>query len=275
LPLKKESGWKWVVGVIIAVVAFAGIRSLMDSSSAVTRILGFARQPSVPELGKDWTSPSTGMEFVWIRQMGMWVGKYEVTNGEYRKKEPGHDSKSYNNHSLNHDRQPVVYVNFDDAQAYARWLTERDRAAGHIPDGYVYRLPTKDEFTAFAQCGDGREYPWGNNWPPRSGQGNYCGQETKGIAGSMIDGYSDNSVVTCPVEQSVANPWGLYGVGGNVWECTTVTPNGAFDAWRGASWGGSYQGCLRCSYRSVYFICASTRDDDLGFRLVLSRPGQK
>lgn len=229
---------------------------------------------SGPEEGKAWTSPVTGMEFVWISALKSWVGKYEVTNGEYRKKEPGHDSKDYKGNSLNGDRQPVVYVNFDDAVAYAKWLTERDRAAGHIPEGYAYRLPTKDEFTAFVQCGDGREYPWGNEWPPLSGRsGNYCGQETKGITGSMIGGYSDNAIVTCNVEQSWANPWGLYGVGGNVWECTTATPNGAFDAWRGASWGHSGQGYLRCSVRVDYN--ASYRGYFFGFRLVLFRPGQR
>jgi len=225
-----------------------------------------------PEEGQPWTSKASGMEFVWIRQMGMWVGKYEVTNGEYRRKEPGHDSKSYEGHSMNHDRQPVVYVNFDDAQAYARWLTERDRASGNLPPGFEYRLPTGDEWMRFAQCDDKREYPWGNEWPPPSGRaGNYSGQES--AWSYKISEYRDDFPVTCKVEQSWANPWGLYGVGGNVWECTTVTPNGAFDAWRGASWVNGIQGCLRCSAR--HDINASFRYLSLGFRLVLSRPGQK
>jgi len=59
-----------------------------------------------PVEGQNWTSPATGMEFVWIEQMGLWVGKFEVTNGEYRRKEPRHDSRSYGSRSLNHDRQP-------------------------------------------------------------------------------------------------------------------------------------------------------------------------
>lgn len=58
--------------------------------------------------GQNWTSPFTGMEFVWIPAMNIWVGKYEVTNAEYRKKDPGHDSGSYEGHTLNQDRQPVV-----------------------------------------------------------------------------------------------------------------------------------------------------------------------
>ena len=220
-----------------------------------------------PAQGQDWTSPTTGMEFVWIKALNCWVGKYEVNNADYRKKERNHNSKDYEGHSLNGDRQPVVYVNYDDAQAYAKWLTEQDRA---VLGGAEYRLPTKDEFTAFAQCGDGREYPWGDNWPPRSGQaGNYSGQESAWK--NKIDGYRDSHPVTCDVEKSWKNPWGLFGVGGNVWECTSKTPGGSFDAWRGAAWFCYYQGGLRCSYRFV--LSASLRFGyRFGFRLLLAGP---
>ena len=220
--------------------------------------------------GEDWTVPEIGMEFVWIKPLKMWVGKYETTNGEYRKKEPRHDSKEYRGHSLNGDRQPVVFVNWDDAVAYAAWLTERERAAGRLPDGLRYRLPTEDEFLAYAQCGSGREYPWGRNWPPRSGQaGNYSGQES--VLEKKIPGYNDGHPVTCDVEKSWANPWGLYGVGGNVWEiCAEDTAmKQSFGAWRGASWNYDYLDYLRCAYRDDFD--ASYRDDGDGFRLVLSR----
>ena len=55
--------------------------------------------------------------------MDMWVGKYEVTNAQYRRKEPGHNSGEFHGHTLNNDRQPVVMVNFNDAKAYAEWMT--------------------------------------------------------------------------------------------------------------------------------------------------------
>ncbi len=211
------------------------------------------------------------MEFVWIPALKMWVGKYEVTNGEYRKFKPDHNSGEFNGHSLNGDRQPVVRVNFDDAQAFAGWLTEQGRRAGRLPDGYRFRLPSEQEWMTFAQCGDGREYPWGNDWPPRSGQaGNYCGQETGGQAGAVIDGYNDGHPVACDVEQSWANPWGLYGVGGNAWECCASDNSGAaFGAWRGASCYHSIQDSLRCSFRCCFD--GSSRLGYIGFRLVLAR----
>jgi formylglycine-generating enzyme required for sulfatase activity len=221
-----------------------------------------------PAIGQPWTVPDLGMEFVWIPALTCWVGKYEVTNGEYRKSVPEHDSQDYEEHSLNGDRQPVVFVNFDNAMAYAAWLTKRERDAGRIPAGYRYRLPTADEWIAFAQCGDNREYPWGNSMPPK--YGNYCGQETKYGPAFTIDGWIDDSIVTCPVEKSGKNDWGLYGVGGNVWELTVGAPSDlSFAAWRGASWFSSAPDNLRSAYRIVYL--ASTRTSNFGFRLVLSR----
>ena len=225
-----------------------------------------------PVVGKSWTSPSTGMEFVWIEKLGMWVGKYEVTNGEYRKKDRDHSSKEYKGHSLNGDRQPVVYVNFDvDAKAYAAWLTERDRAAGRLPTEYHYRLPSEQEWLTFAQCGRGWEYPWGDNWPPRSGQAGNYDDETVFDSGRVDGGYRDGHAVTCDVAKSWANPWGLYGVGGNVWEaCAKDSVGGSFGAWRGGSWNYRNRDILRCSYRLSRG--GSYRDYVGGFRLVLSRP---
>lgn len=212
-----------------------------------------------------------GMEFVWIQVLNCSVGKYEVTNNEYREYKPNHDSgefrKYYRRYSLNSDRQPAVNVNCWEAQEYAKWLTERERKEGRLPSGYKFRLPTKDEWTTFCQCGDNREYPWGS-WPPHSGNaGNYSGNSS---VLSKIRGYNDGYAVSCPVEKSWKNKWGLYGVGGNVWECTRISATDSYyDAWRGASWRDSDRDYLRSTYRSV--SNASNRYDNCGFRLVLSR----
>jgi uncharacterized caspase-like protein len=227
-------------------------------------------KPAGPSLGQDLVVDLGGgvnMEFVWIEALKIWVGKYEVTNEQYRRKEAGHESKDYKGHSLDGDSQPVVYVNFDDAKRYAEWLNTQFRS--QFPDGFRVRLPSEDEFMTYAQCGDGREYPWGNNWPPRSGQaGNYSDSDS--VWKYRIDGYRDGHAVTCNVEDSWANPWGLYGVGGNVWEvCASDSSGGSFGAWRGASWNDNNQAYLRCSCR--YVRGPSYRDYSDGFRLVLSR----
>lgn len=223
-----------------------------------------------PAEGQAWTVPEVGMEFVWIAALKCWVGKYETTNGEYRKFQFDHDSVEVNGHRFKGDRQPVVLVNFDDANVYAAWLTKRERQAGRLPArGLHYRLPTKDEWMTFAQCGDDRTYPWGNNWPPK--YGNYADRTAKGAFTdwTVIAGYDDGFAVTCPVEKSGKNDWDLYGVGGNVWECTAARPDGEFDAWRGASWVYYGRVILRCDYRIA--CLASNRTYYNGFRLVLSR----
>ncbi len=222
-----------------------------------------AAKVKVPIKGEAWTSPATGMEFVWIPALKMWVGTYEVTNGEYRKMVPGHDSKEYKGHSLNGERQPVVYVNFDDAKAYAAWLTERDKDQ---LCGTRYRVISEQEWQAAAQCGDGREYPWGNAMPPQ--YGNYS--DSASPVSGKIAGYADGFAVTCPVEKSGANERGLYGMGGNAWECCASDASASsFGAWRGASWNLNYPDSLRCAHRLGFG--GSTRDENSGFRLALSR----
>lgn len=218
-----------------------------------------------PAAGKKWTSPAAGMEFAWIPALNIWVGKYEATNGEYRKYKPEHDSKSHGGHSLNGDRQPVVYVNFNDAMQYAVWMTEQDRER---LGGLRYRLPTEREWLTFSQCGDGREYPWGDNWPPKGKVGNYDDEiifDSYLLAGEYKDGHP----VTCDVEDSVSNPWGLYGVGGNVSEaCASDARCVSYGARRGASWYSGSRDDLSCASRAGgtgvgrYAIC--------GFRLALA-----
>jgi len=224
--------------------------------------------PNGPKPGERWVSPATGMEFVWVDSLKMWVGKYEVTNGEYRRMKPEHYSEVYLGANLNGNRQPVVYVNFYGARMFAEWMTDGDRASGHLSDELRYRLPSRTEWQAFVECGDDRQFPWGNEMPPR--YGNYADAAAKLTFPKWptIAGYDDGSPASCAVENSGMNDWGLFGVGGNVWEATASDPSGRFfGAWRGASWRHDNEydlGCLRESVRD-----AASLESDFGFRLVL------
>jgi len=180
-----------------------------------------------------------------------------------------HNSGRAAERSLNHPRQPVVDVSFSDAKALAMWLTEEDRRSGLLPDNYIYRLPTGDEWTTLAECRDGRKFPWGNYWPPISGQaGNYHGTEAVLLDEQPIPEYNDAHPVTAKVDDLWSNPLGLHGVGGNVWEYTLKADRNTFDALRGGFWGSTHPLSLACTRR--FKTDTSKGSVSKGFRLVLA-----
>ncbi|HPN85133.1 MAG TPA: SUMF1/EgtB/PvdO family nonheme iron enzyme, partial [Victivallales bacterium] len=192
----------------------------------------------MPQEGYNWTAPELGMEFVWIKDMECWVGKYEVTNFEFKKFRPDHKPRPFIEYALDEDRQPVVWVSSKDASEYAEWLTKRELELDRLSEEYEYRLPSGQEWYIFSTCGEDREFPWGKEMPPK--YGNYSGKEIKDARLKKIrtiPEYSDGSKVTCHVDKSGQNEWGLFGVGGNAWECTIVSPSDkSFDGWRGGAW---------------------------------------
>ena len=70
-------------------------------------------------------------------------------------------------------------------------------------------------------------------------------------------------------EAEMFERWGLFGVGGNLWESTLKDASiSDFSAWRGACWSGYRPEFLRCERRDV--IYPVRRDIRSGFRLVLA-----
>jgi len=170
------------------------------------------------------------------------------------------------------DTHPVVMVNWEDANAFCAWLTKKELAAGKIKAGQKYRLPTDAEWSVAVGLGyekgntpeekDGRimdVYPWGKEWPPPKGAGNY-------YKTLKVDGFE----YTAPVGSFVANEQGLHDMGGNVLELCEdkYKPTSTRRVSRGACWNLSLRGPLLSSSRLLN--TPGGRLNFTGFRCVLA-----
>jgi formylglycine-generating enzyme required for sulfatase activity len=159
-------------------------------------------------------------------------------------------------------KHPAVYVNWDDAKAYASWLSRKS--------GKTYRLPSEAEREYVTRAGTTTPFWWGS--PITLKQANY---------GGSYYGDSQGEQRTVPVDSFEPNPWGLYQVHGNVWEWTEDCFNGSYvgnpgdgrarttgnctgRVVRGGSWI-EYARHLRSASRKGYYTDA--RSLDKGFRL--------
>ena len=112
---------------------------------------------------------------------------------------------------------PVVLVTRDDAEFFCRWLTDKERKAGRLLSGQVYRLPTDREWSAamgvLDEPGDfpaDRQFPkdvftWPKGTPPARNAENFSWQ-------------NDDFPNTAPVGSGKPNRFGLYDLMGNVGE---------------------------------------------------------
>jgi hypothetical protein len=181
---------------------------------------------------------------------------------------------------------PVVYVSWEDAQAFCQWLTKKERDAGTITANQNYRLPTDHEWSCAVGIGSeesatkspsdkslkARGFPWGGNSPPPKGAGNYHGEEVKAVFGSGgIEGYRDEFPATAPVGSFQANKFGIYDLGGNVceWCEDAYAPGDTERVARGSAWMYSIGPLLKSSMR----VRGPTNDRShiCGFRCVLAK----
>jgi formylglycine-generating enzyme required for sulfatase activity len=196
---------------------------------------------------------------------GFWMGQTEVTEGQYMSVM---NALPWSGSALVPEdvNNPAVCVNWEDAAAFCRKLSQQE--------GETYRLPSEAEWEYVCRAGTTTRFSFGDS-------------------GSSLGDYAWFHDNTCdvdqkyphPVMQKKPNPWGLYDMHGNAWEwCSdyydekyyynspSVDPNGLSSgerrSLRGGSWNYGEYG-LRCSERSGglpgnrYFV--------VGFRVVRSK----
>jgi len=124
-----------------------------------------------------------------------------------------------------HGKLPVINVNWDDATAYAAWLSRKS--------GNTYRLLSEAEREYVARAGTTTPFWWGFSITPE--QANYNGSAYPYLGGGSR---GENRQRTVPVDSFVPNPWGLYNVHGNVAEWTE-------DCWDDSNFGNPGDGSAR------------------------------
>ena len=198
---------------------------------------------------------------------GFWMGKYEVTQREYLAVTGSNPSGFPGD--LN---RPVESVSWLDATNYCAQLTQQELAAGRIPPGSHYRLPTEAEWECAARAGTSTRFSYGDD-PNFTSLTNHAWY------------WFNSGVGTHPVGRKLPNPWGLYDMEGNVLEWTldwygpypggsATDPQGPVSnaqgvkVIRGGAWDAGEADC-RSSRRLTEGVHPFIHDYILGFRVVL------
>lgn len=133
-----------------------------------------------------------------------YIDIYEVTNEDYKKFDSTHSFPS------DRGRHPAVNITWDKAEAYCKWAGKR--------------LPKEEEWEKAARGHDGRIYPWGdefnksacNSYESGFGGNARVGQFTTETSGATAFG----GTTEVGIYKDGKSPYGVYDMGGNVWEWT-------------------------------------------------------
>ncbi len=189
-----------------------------------------------------------------------YIAKYEVTFDEYDKYCEDRGILKPKDNGWGRGNRPVIYVSYEDAKDYARWLSQKS--------GKRYRLPTEMEWE-YALKGETRgKYHFGDNIKKLK---QYAWYDKN----SFLLGISSRYFGPQIVGQKEPNHNGIYDMHGNVWEWVDsdyTLDHGSklildknFKVLKGGCWA-SKAWYLRSSKREAEYKDYTSASD--GFRLV-------
>jgi formylglycine-generating enzyme required for sulfatase activity len=138
---------------------------------------------------------------------GFWMGKYEITQGEWSRLAGAFPHEMDKGTG---DDFPMYWVNYFEAEEFARRLTALARHTGELPRDWEFRLPTEAQWEYACRAGTTTATSFGGSLGNR--QANFQGKPYNG--GEL--GPSPRQV--SKVGSYAPNPWGLYDMHGNVYE---------------------------------------------------------
>lgn len=233
-------------------------------------------------------------------QRAYWMGRFEITNAQYRLFDPDHDSRvesknayqfGIHGYPMNGPEQPVVRVSWSDAARFCRWLSEKTGEAFALPSeaqweyacragaaGPMHYGTLDDDFSKHANMADASirlfasdpytvDTPLVNptrydDWIPRDAR------------------FNDGALLPVKPGSYQPNAWGLCDMHGNVAEWTRTTwrpypvgetaedPSGE-KVVRGGSWRDRPSRCTS-SFRLAY--APYQKVYNVGFRVVCEQP---
>ena len=212
-----------------------------------------------------------------------WMGTFEVTNAQFARFDPAHDSRleAYpgNNFSVRHrgelvnrPAQPVCRVSQTRARAFCTWLSKTT--------GQQFSLPTEAQWEYACRAGTAGPLYFGPSDADHSPHANLADVTSKKVWHWLQPGdstFNDKAFATADVGSYGPNAWGLHDMHGNVAEWTRspyrphpvageakLAPTDRVTV-RGGSWNDRAVNA-RSSFRLMYR--PHERVYDVGFRVV-------
>lgn len=188
---------------------------------------------------------------------GFWIGKYELTGSQ--------NLRGKNKGGSERKNEPLTGMHWDDgSKLISRDLTEEERTAGRLPEGWQYHLPSADQWEYAARAGTTTRFYFGEDMNLLPRHANFADRsyyDSRDIFSNYAHRtLNDSFVKLAPVGSFLPNPWGLHDVYGNVSEWCRD------HAAMGGSWVSVAENC-RSAYRDSFG--AREQKDWLGYRVVI------
>ena len=173
--------------------------------------------PEEPE----WDGNEDPQREVTLAPFGLMVN--EVTFAEYDRFAGTTGRKLPDDEGWGRGRRPVIHVGWDDAAAYAEWLSEQT--------GERYFLPSEAQWEYAARAGTTTPFAFGDCL--NTDQANYDGNDDYNGCGAETGVYREKTVSVDAL--AATNAYGLRHMHGNVWEWVK-------DCWHDNYWGAPIDG---------------------------------